>query len=77
MEVLRRIDHSIALRPPHKIGDACCDLRPQGPRQVMSHSFDQKKFCAWYGVRRCSPAAHIAHTVGETMDHEGGHLKTP
>jgi hypothetical protein len=43
----------------------------------MYHSFDQNKFCAWYGVRRCSPAADIAHAVGETVDHMGWHLKMP
>ena len=66
---------STALRTPHELSDARCELGPQTRWQVMSHSFDQDKFCARNGFSGRSAAAHVAHAVSEAMDHEGGDLE--
>ena len=43
----------------------------------MSHSLDQNEFRALYSLRRRSPAADIAHAVGDAVDHEGRQLEMP
>jgi hypothetical protein len=37
---------------------------------VMSHSFDQHKFCAGNGFSRRT-AAHVAHAVSDAVDQQG------
>jgi hypothetical protein len=41
----------------------------------MSHSLDQEEFCAGNGFSRRSPAADVAHTISEAVDHQGGDLE--
>ena len=67
---------STALRAPHELCDAHCQLGSQSGWQVMSHSLDQDELCAGNGFSSRSPAADVAHPVREAVDHEGGYPET-
>ena len=47
-----------------------CANWDRSPVAVMSHSFDQHKFCAGNGFSRPT-AAHVAHAVSDAVDQQG------
>lgn len=65
-----RTAYSTALRAPHELGDAPCELAPQTGWQVMSHSLDQDEFRAGNEYSRRSPTVDVAYAVSEAADHE-------
>ncbi len=43
----------------------------------MPHSFDEDEFRAGNGLSCRASAAHVAHAVGESVDHESRDIETP
>ena len=64
----------MAFHAPNEAGDMLRDLGMQAGWQIMSHSVYEDEFRTGNGAGCGSPAADVAHPVGEAVDHQSGNV---